>query len=905
MPKTLQPYSMRLVIDWFELEDDAYPDVGLPLGITVFVELQVEPDSVFTVMRDVEGVINLESTWYKGVTKIADRAPASSVEDVEDQDTSLKTEEEDHNLDARGDSYSADDLDEGESFASSTRSSDTVRPSTIRPKLSRIPIRKSGTDGTFDDLDLELDMPPSPTLSSQDSLPWYSTKDTGDNHMDDENGPTGIDLDDLFTDLEDIYHPFLRYENGNITLHAAREVEPGFYQVEIAFYRHFVRDTQGWYGVDLCDVVKSCPPIPGKLVFNIQDHPSLYPDIIGPDDLHDMEDGSREATFDPREEPYLAFWAWTHATYLEFWGDGKVDNNYYDDLIAPNAYLDSDELVDYVDFMFKTRDDEEVVDGASEMAETPEKVAQSKQYISPIADQEDDDEDEEEEEQEEKDGQVDGLILGDVTEVNVDHVVSGLEERPMSPIPEEEECESGDDEDVIWEDVPIPGVQNFEYNPEEGPETAKKGGVEDMLMDNVTTPNVKDDASQSEETVIEEEAHDVILKDVTAPYVDNVTLESEELPKPPTFREKAESSTSEDITSSHDDNPPPLSPDGKPPADDSKENNLKLITFYHPLPPPPLPTYAEALEGYEKYQAMMTSRAILRRRAIFCLSRILPALFVLVFTICACIGGPPTTISTPTATLQTVRYYANHLGGMGYNALMQVPTFADFGAYHQRDWYEDGVALLESGNEGEDLGDVEVHLWWKLVDETLEIAGIADSPAVPESAEPVVESVVSPSRSELDAKSPPPEIAAEALTPNMSTPVPAPDVKTPVQPETASSFNATTAALSLAIKPPPLPRLCPNRHRQPNTPYPPDCPLPSPPKPALTILADLTQEIFRHIACSTSPICTISRISDKYEHPGDIFARFQCDGKGGWEPETRRDGFDWGLGWVPDECRLL
>lgn len=175
---------MRLVIDWFELEDDAYPDVGLPLGITVFVELQVEPDSVFTVMRGVEGVINLESTWYKGVTKIADRAPASSGEDVED----LETEEEDHNFDAQGDLYSADGLDEGESFASSTRSSDTVRPSTIKQKPSRIPVRKSGTDGAFDDLDLELDMPPSPTLSSQDSLPWHPTKNTDDYHMDDENG---------------------------------------------------------------------------------------------------------------------------------------------------------------------------------------------------------------------------------------------------------------------------------------------------------------------------------------------------------------------------------------------------------------------------------------------------------------------------------------------------------------------------------------------------------------------------------------------------------------------------------------------------------------------------------------------------------------------------------------------
>lgn len=889
---------MRLVIDWFELEDDAYPDVGLPLGITVFVELQVEPDSVFTVMRGVEGVINLESTWYKGVTKIADRAPASSGEDVED----LETEEEDHNFDAQGDLYSADGLDEGESFASSTRSSDTVRPSTIKQKPSRIPVRKSGTDGAFDDLDLELDMPPSPTLSSQDSLPWHPTKNTDDYHMDDENGQTAIDLDELFTDLEDIYQPILRYENGDITLHAAREVDPGFYQVEIAFYRHFVRDTQGWYGVDLCDVVKSCPPIPGKLVFNIQDHPSLYPDIIGPDDLHDMEDGSREATFDPREEPYLAFWAWTHATYLEFWGEENVDKDYYDDLIAPNAYLDSDELVDYVEFMFKTRDDEEEVGGTSEMIETPEKVAQSESYIPPIT-----------EEEEEEEIQADDLITRDVTEVNLDHVVSGLEECPMPPLPEDE-CESEEDDNVVWEDIPIPDFGNVERSPEEGSVTVNEG-VKDMVLEDVTTPNVRNVASQSKEAVVEEEAHNVTLKDVTAPYIENVALEPEKLPKPPTREEKTESSTSKNITAPKDDKPLPP-PDGEPPVDEIKDDNLKFTPFYHPPPLPSLPTYAEALEGYEKYQAMMASRAIFRRRAIFCLSRILPALFVLVFTICACIGGPPAMISTPTDTLHTVKYYANHLGGMGYNALMQVPTFGDFGTYYQREWYEDDMASSESDGRSLDVDDVEDYLWWKLVDDTLEVAGIVDSPAVTGSVESVesrVESVVSPLRLELDAKSPPPGIATEALAPNISTAAPASDDTTPVHPETTPSISATTApaqtetitALSLAIKPPPLPRLCPNRYRDRNTPYPPDCPLPSPPKPALTILADLTQEIFRHIACSTSPICTISRISDKFEHPGDIFARFQCDGKGGWEPETVRDGFDWVLGWVPDECRLL
>ncbi|GAM41674.1 hypothetical protein TCE0_042f14974 [Talaromyces pinophilus] len=899
MPKTLQPHSMKLVIDWFELEDDAYPDVGLPLGISVFVELQVEPDSVFTVMKGVDGVINFESPWYKGVTKIADKPPKTGVEDVDDQSSNLENEkEQEAQFDAQGDLYSADGLDEGESFASSTKSSDTVRPSTstITPKPSKIPIRICGTDGAFDDLDRELDLPPSPTLSSRDSLPWHSTKDTS--NYSDENGQTGIDLDDLFTDLEDIYQPILRHENGDITLHAAREVEPGFYKVEIAFYRHFQRDTQGWYGVDLCDVVKTCPPIPGKLVFNLQDHPSLATHIVGPDDQHEIEDGSIEATFDPREAPYLAFWAWTHATYLEFWGEGGVDKTYYDDLIGSNEYLDSDELVDYVDFMFKTRD----------------------YYMSlPFAKKK-----EEEEDEKGEDDQVDDMTLDDATVFNVDNVVFRPEECFMTPISEEEESESEEDEDVVWED-PIPDLGNVGCGLVEGsvsssdeeevgdvtPEDVTGLNIEnivsesgenmampileekfeDMVLEEVTALNVEDAVSGSEEAAamssVEEQTENVILEDVPTPNIENVASESYEPSKLPTIEEEPENSTLEDTTAPNVNNPPP--------------------------PSPALPTYTEALEGYEKYQAMMAARAAFRCRALFCLRRVLPALFVSVFVVCACMNGPPPTISTPTNTLHTVRYYANHIGGMGYNALRNVNVLStEFGQY------QEGSAASSEGSEADNcFSDDEEYFLWELVDGMVEREGISDSSAAIEVAESTAESVVSPSALLLDAEmSPPLEIAAEASTPvseSTSTPDLASDIAEGADPETLdhptttpppSEIETEPAIVYLAIKENNLPLggLCASN---PNTPYPPDCPPPpSPREPALTILTGLAKDILRHIACSTSPICTVSRISDKYENPADIFARFQCDGKGGWRPETGRDGFDRFLGWVPEECRL-
>jgi hypothetical protein len=186
-----------------------------------------------------------------------------------------------------------------------------------------------------------------------------------------------------------------------------------------------------------------------------------------------------------------------------------------------------------------------------------------------------------------------------------------------------------------------------------------------------------------------------------------------------------------------------------------------------------------------------------------------------------------------------------------------------------------------------------------------------------EPVESTAESVLSPSASLLDAEmSPPPEIAAEASTlidtAIISTPEPASDIAVPANPEITSTLDHATpsppsknetAILYLALKGEnPLPHHCPNRYRNPDTPYPPDCPPPR--EPARTILAGLAKDVLRHIACSTSPICTISRINDKYEKPWDIFARFQCDGKGGWEPETGRDGFDRFLGWVPEECKL-
>lgn len=926
MPKTLQPHSMKLVVDWFELEDDAYPDIGLPLGISVFVELQVEPDSVFTVMKGVDDVINFESSWYKGVTKIADRPPKTGVEDVGYQSSNFEIEshletEEGAHLDAQGDFYSADGLDEGESFASSTKSSDTVRPSTstIKPKPSKIPVRISGTDGAFDGLDLELDLPPSPTLSSRDSLPWHSTKDT-DNYSDDENGQTGIDLDDLFTDLEDIYQPILRHENGDITLHAAREVEPGFYKVEIAFYRHFERDTQGWYGVDLCDVVKTWPPIPGKLVFNLQEHPSLATHIVGPDDLDYMDDGSQEASFDPKQEPYLAFWAWTHATYLEFWGEEEVDKTYYDDLIAPNAYLDSDELVDYVEFMFKTRDDDEDEDGdvvVTETMETAEKKGPSDYYMLSIA----------EEDEDGGDDQVEDVVQEYVTALDVMNVVSGPEEGFMTPIPEEEESRSGEDEDVAWEDVPIPGVGNVGCGPVEGSVSSSDEEFEDVVPEDATAPNVDDVVPESGEGSAsssgQEQAENVILEDATEPSVENVTSTSEENPVMPIIEEEIDNVILEDLTAPNIQNGATQSdePSRLPTIEEEPENWTPEVTTASnddnppppPHPSPTLPTYAEALEGYEKYHTMMAARAAFRRRVLFLLSRILPALFISVFVVSACMNGPPVTVSTPTNTLHTVKYYANHLGGIGYNALRDVNVpFADFGQY-QRGWFEGSAASSEGDEEDKTLGDDEEYFLWELVDGTLEIAGIADSPAVFESVESMEDSVVSPSVSLLDGgMSPSLEMAAEASTlidtAIISTPEPASDIAVSTSPETTSTLYHTPpsetepAILYLAIKETkPRGRLCPpNRH-----PYPPYCPPPPPPpEPTLTILAGFAKHLFRHIACSTSPICTISRISDKYEDPEDIFARFQCDGKGGWEPETGRDGFDRFLGWVPEECKL-
>lgn len=224
----------------------------------------------------------------------------------------------------------------------------------------------------------------------------------------------------------------------------------------------------------------------------------------------------------------------------------------------------------------------------------------------------------------------------------------------------------------------------------------------------------------------------------------------------------------------------------------------------------------------------------------------------------------------PKDTLYKVKYYANHLGDMGYKALMNVNApFADFWA-PQGEWPDGSAASPGSGKKGEN--GVEEYFLWDLIDETLEIPENSDPIAVSKSVETTVESAASASESELDAEeSPPPSVAGN---PEIAS------ILDTITSRTAPAQTETTA-ISLPVKANPLP-----------------------PEPALTILASLAKDLLHHIACSTSPICTISRISDKYEQPWDIFARFQCDGKGGWEPETRRDGFDRFWGWVPDECKV-
>jgi hypothetical protein len=912
-------------MDWFELEDDAYPDVALPLGVSVFVELQVEPDSVFTVMKNASDVINMEATWYKGVVKIGDRPPQTSVEDLSVESSSLETEVD--QFETQGDLYSADDIDESEakseveSVASSTRSSVTVRPSTRTTKSSKIPIRKSGLDGAFDDLDLELDIPPSPTLSSEDSLPWHSTKDAED-YME-ENGQTGVDIDDLFTELDDIYQPFLRVEkNGDIVLHAAREVEPGFYRVEVAFYRRFTKDDQGWWVVDLCDVIETCPPIPGKMVFNLQKHTSLATQIIGPDDLHDVED-SEEASFDPREKPYLSFWAWTHATYLQFWGEREVDETYYDDLIAPNAYLDSDELVDYVELMYKTRDDDD--DVFLETPNTPESPSKSKHYMSLIAEEEEDDTIREdvtgldvedvvcspEEGSDMSPVEEEGLSEDDITVLKVDNVMSGSEECPTNPISddEEEEYEGEEGDDVVWEDDPIPNVDNDFFDSEElSMSSSFEEEVLNMLLENLTTLNNDNAMSSSEEgpmtSAVKEKAEDTILEDITAVHVENVASDPEKRFLTSPVEEKVEEMAPEDATAPNVDNV----------VRESDEDELRFGGPFHP-PPEPVPDFAQTMEWYEKYRAMRTAQAEFRRRVIFFLHRILPVLFVLILTICACINGPPVTISTPKNTLHTVKYYANHLGGVGYSALKNVRvSFPDF-RLSEREWFvrETAIPTTSPSSEEEDFNDVEEYFLWKRVDETLERAGITDCPAVFESAEPTAEVLPSP----LDAETSPspPELASEVTisvsTATISTPEPALDIAMPLNPEITSTLDHPTtptqtssAVLSLAIKEDVFPRLCPSRCNPNNPNRPSNCPLPPPHEPAIDILAGWAKGVFRHIACSTSPMCTIARISDKYEQPRDIFARFRCDGKGGWKPDTRRDGFDRFWGWTPDDCKI-
>ncbi|KAE8549270.1 hypothetical protein EYB25_007790 [Talaromyces marneffei] len=140
--------------------------------------------------------------------------------------------------------------------------------------------------------------------------------------------------------------------------------------------------------------------------------------------------------------------------------------------------------------------------------------------------------------------------------------------------------------------------------------------------------------------------------------------------------------------------------------------------------------------------------------------------------------------------------------------------------------------------------------------------------------------------------SPPPEITAEATT----TPDPSADVTVTLAPNaeiTSTLDHATpppasteTAAHSFAIEQDTSLHLCPSRHRNPNDPYPhngPHPPPPPPPAPLSDILAGFAKGVLRHIACSTSPICTISRISDKYDPPWGVFYRFDCDGQGGLE----------------------
>ncbi|OKL59822.1 hypothetical protein UA08_04720 [Talaromyces atroroseus] len=332
------PHSLELRTEW-------NGDTASPATIRVILQVQARPHSSLTILKNIDDLGLTESDLFDCKTSyIGLEAPDNSSDDdmKDDHDSPPSLDQGQPNEGAHDSPENASRIsqllqsqkndstsqelcsDDGQSDGQTTikapnnNDAASLRSLATTPRPSKIPIRKFDLDGASDGpdpsepwsakdgdadtvhkdstySDLDLDLPPSPTPSSQDLFPWTSTKDIV-SRMEESESDSSLLAGDAY----------IRRNDGNLVFYVSSQGKEGLYRVEVISHQFLNQNLEGWYMLDLSDIIVACPNVPGKFVLDIPLDRSFEHKISGLDDVQES-DGCFQSSFDPRERPFVFF----------------------------------------------------------------------------------------------------------------------------------------------------------------------------------------------------------------------------------------------------------------------------------------------------------------------------------------------------------------------------------------------------------------------------------------------------------------------------------------------------------------------------------------------------------------------------------------------------------------------
>jgi hypothetical protein len=304
-----------------ELRTEWDGDLGLVCArIHVIVHVYARPGSSFMILPDLDGLYLRDPESYTCLTEYV--GPASSDHDS----SSLKEKGQEKAENAAGISQLLQRVQDDSAAYEDGRSDGqtTIKAKhdvTPTAKPSKIPKRKLDFDGASDDLnsleslrdrdrdsdtdtlhdetysnDFEFNLPPSPSPSSQDLIPWTSTRD-----IESRIGPA---YKESSAEISDSY---IRPHDGDLVFFVSEHGKEGLYRVEVVSPEFMNENAEGWYTLDLSDVIAACPNVVGKFVLDIPRDDSKFEHRLSGLDVVKGSDGCFEASFDPRDRPFVFF----------------------------------------------------------------------------------------------------------------------------------------------------------------------------------------------------------------------------------------------------------------------------------------------------------------------------------------------------------------------------------------------------------------------------------------------------------------------------------------------------------------------------------------------------------------------------------------------------------------------